>query len=444
MKMRSLKPRTNGDAINSTKRGILAIALTCICIPWLILIWSDYSVTPALYSFLTRLLFAGFYLLLGFLVTMILISQYSPIKLLALRKKIILFTRDFVKSIDDGTRFHSVQWEYDITGKKISVNLYPKGLVQDTAVLGKKLSEYLGEAMLEYEELDGKTRYVFGQYPNRYDGIELMKNGISSHKNDKKIIAHYNPIPIYDDIFWYIASEAIHILLIAPSGAGKTMFLFYLIGMLLKQKHLVYVVDAKNSAFGRFCRHVGLPVAINTAEVIRMLNALVEEMQEIYTTHFANSEASVDADFSTLPIKGHFLIFDEVLSVLSSANKKEKAEIEYLLGQLALLGRAAGFGIIVSAQKLNATDLSKNITEQCQTRIILGRIVSDETFHQATGLYKKDLGHAYRGGVGKGYAVTPQTGIKYIETPLMPHNVRDYMVLMKELRDWGTPYGEGR
>lgn len=443
MKMRNLNLVTDGNAVKTVKQVILVIAIICICLPWLILIWSDYSVTPDLHRILTRVLFVGFNLLLGGLVMMILLSRYSPFKLLALRKKLILFTRTFTKSIDDGTMLHSVKWEYDITGKKISINLYSKGMVQDTAILGKKLSEYLGEVMLEYEELDGKTHYVFGQYPDRYNGIELVGKGISSNTNDK-IIARYDPIPIYDDIFWNITSEAIHMLLIAPSGAGKTMFLFYVIGMLLKRKHMLYVVDAKNSAFGRFCRQVGLPVATNTAEVIRMLNALVGEMQEIYTTHFANGEASVDADFSTLSIKGHFLIFDEVLSVLSSADKKEKAEIEYLLGQLALLGRAAGFGIVVSAQKLNAVDLPKNITEQCQTRILLGRIVSDETFHQATGLYKKDLAHAYRGGVGKGYAVTPQMGIKYIKTPLMPHNSRDYMLLFKELRDRGTPYGEGR
>lgn len=115
-----------------------------------------------------------------------------------------------------------------------------------------------------------------------------------------------------------------------------------------------------------------------------------------------------------------------------------------MLEQLALKGRAAGFGLVLSAQKLNATDLPKAITEQCQTRIILGKVVSDETFHQSTGLYKKDLAHAYRGGVGKGYAVTPQSGISYIETPLMPHNSRDYISLLKELRDRGTPYGEGR
>ena len=255
---------------------------------------------------------------------------------------------------------------------------------------------------------------------------------------------NYAPIPIYGDISWYITNEGIHMLTTAPSGSGKTMYLNYLMGMLLKNQHRVYVVDAKNSSFGMLARHIGVQVAANTDEIIQLLTALVCEMEERYSKYFSVAGADIDANFATLGLEGHFLIFDEVLSALSAAGKKEKAEIERLLEQLALKGRAAGFGLVLSAQKLNATDLPKAITEQCQTRIILGKVVSDETFHQSTGLYKKDLGHAYRGGVGKGYAVTPQSGISYIETPLMPHNSRDYMLLLKELRDRGTPYGEGR
>lgn len=259
-----------------------------------------------------------------------------------------------------------------------------------------------------------------------------------------KPMLSYDAIPIYDNVTWSINSEALHMSLIAPSGAGKTMLLNYLAGMILKRQHMLYIVDAKNSSFGALFRNIGVPVATDIDEIIRMLSALVSEMEEIYTKYFSSGEAAIDANYSTIKIKGHFLIFDEILSVLDSAGKKEKAEIERLLGQLALKGRAAGFSLVISAQKLNATDLPKAITEQCQTRIVLGKMVSDETFHQVMGSYKKDLGHAYRGGVGKGYAVTPQTGIKYIETPLMPHNTRDYILLLKELRDRGTPYGEGR
>lgn len=444
MKMRNLRLKTSGSVIKAVKQVILAISVICICMPWLILLWRDYNVTPELRQILTRVLFVGFYLLFGFLMIVILLSRYSPIKLLAVRKNLILFTRLFIKSGDDGTMIHSVGWKYQINDKIIVIDLYPNGLVDDTAKIGKKLSECLGESLLDYEEAENKTRYIFGTIPERYSGIELLGEGISSLDGDYKPRMSYDPVPIYDKVSWNINSEALHMLLIAPSGAGKTMLLNYLAGMILKRQHMLYIVDAKNSSFGALFRHVGVPVATNVEEIIQMLTALVNEMEEIYAKYFASGEAAIDANYSTLKIKGHFLIFDEILSVLDSAGKKEKAEIERLLGQLALKGRAAGFALIVSAQKLNATDLPKAITEQCQTRIVLGKMVSDETFHQVMGAYKKDLAHAYRGGVGMGYAVTPKTGLSYIETPLMPHNSRDYILLLKELRDRGTPYGEGR
>lgn len=259
-----------------------------------------------------------------------------------------------------------------------------------------------------------------------------------------KPMPSYKPVPIYDRVTWDINSEALHMLLIAPSGAGKTILLNYLAGMILKRQHMLYIIDAKNSSFGALFRNVGVPVAAKTDEIIRLLTALVNEMEEVYAKYFSSGEASIDANYATLQLKGHFLIFDEILAVLDSAEKKEKAEIERLLGQLALKGRAAGFSIVISSQKLNATDLPKAITEQCQTRIILGQMVSDETFRQVTHISKKDLAHTYRGGVGKGYAMTPKTGISYIETPLMPQNSRDYVLLLRALRDRGTPYGEGR
>ena len=60
-------------------------------------------------------------------------------------------------------------------------------------------------------------------------------------------------------------------------------------------------------------------------------------------------------------------------------------------------------------------------------------------------MYKKDIGTVYRGGVGKGYAVTPKTdGLPYIETPLLSGKLTNCKGLLKNLKKRGTnPYGEG-
>lgn len=421
------------------------MAILFTFLPVFIIFWSDLTVTPEIQKILFKMFKMGICLLMAHSMIMILFSRYSPFKCLEIRKKLIIFTRLFIKPASDGILLHSVKWRYGVKDGKIIIELCPNGLVNDTADTAKKLAEFLGENLLKYEETGGKIRCIFGNTPKRYDGIGLLGDGISALTGKYMPNQSYEPIPIYDNVTWNYNSEALHILLIAPSGAGKTMFLNYLAGMVLKRQHMLYVIDAKNSSFGALFRTAGVQVATNIEEIIKLLTALVREMEEIYSRYFATGRADIDANFATLNLKGHFLIFDEILSVLSSADKKQKAEIERLLGQLALKGRAAGFSLVITAQKLNATDLPKSITEQCQTRIILGALVSDETFHQATNLYKKDIVTAYQGDVAQGYAITPKSkGLTYIKTPFMPSHTGDYKALLKELRDRGTQSGEGR
>lgn len=443
--MKRLTIRTDGKAITAFKQLLLLISLTSLSIP-AIASGGGLTAPPAIRRILQAMFLSGLALLTALALTVWLLSRFSPIKSLKVRKRLILFTRMFLHSKEDGALLHSVRWRYSVKTGKVTAILYPNGLEKDTADIGRRLSEYLGEALLKYQESDGKACYVFGRPPERFDGKTKMAEGIPEPTGCYVPQLSYEPIPIYDETAWDFTSEALHILLIAPSGAGKTRLLAYLGGMVLKRQHRLYVIDAKNSDFGMIFRHAGIPVATKIEEIIQLLTELVREMEKRYSTFYTDDSSG--ADFQDKGMQGHFLIFDEILSVLSSAGKKDKAEIERLLGQIALKGRAAGFSIIITAQKLNATDLPKAITEQCQTRIILGGLVSEETFHQATGMYKKDTGTVYRGGVGKGYAVTPKTGgLSYIETPLLPRNMRDCLnclVLLKELRDRGMPYGEGR
>lgn len=441
--MKKLKIITDGKFITAFKQSLPALSLMMIVIP-AIVSRSGLTAPPAIRRILQAMFLSGLTLLIIFALAVWLLSRFSPVDWLKIRKKLILFTRMFLRSEEDGFLLHSVCWQYGVDNGKIMVILYPNGLEKDTADIGRRLSEYLGETLHKYEESDGRASYVFGHPPKRINAIEKMKEGMTEPMGRYVPVLSYEPVPIYDGVTWDFTSEALHILLIAPSGAGKTRFLTYLCGMILKRQHRLYVIDAKNSDFGMIFRYAGVPVATTIEEIIQMLTELVEEMEKRYSILY-RAKGSEGLDFREKGMPGHFLIFDEILSVLSYADKDDKKEIEGLLGQIALKGRAAGFSITVTAQKLNATDLSKSITEQCQTRIILGKTVSEETFHQVTGMYKKDIGTVYRGGVGKGYAVTPKTdGLPYIETPLLSGKLTNCKGLLKNLKKRGTnPYGEG-
>lgn len=442
--MRNLKIYTDGKVVTVLKQALLLISLMFIVIP-AIVSGSGANAPPAIRRILQGMFLLGIALLIALSMAVWLLSRFSPVGWLKSRKKLILFTRMFLHSEGDGFLRHFVQWQYNVENGKLTVILYPKGLEKDTADIGWRLSQYLWRPLLKYEEDDGRACYVFERLPERFNAIEKMTEGITEPMERYVPVLSYEPVPIYGEVIWDFTSEALHILLIAPSGAGKTRFLSYLGGMIIKRQHRLYVVDAKNSDFGMIFRYAGVPVATKTEEIIQVLTELVEEMEKRYSILYQDDD-SKGLDFREKGMPGYFLIFDEILSVLSFAEKEEKKQIEKLLGQIALKGRAAGFSIIVTAQKLNATDLPKSITEQCQTRIILGRLVSNETFHQVTDIYKKDIGTVYRGGKGKGYAVTPETnGPSYIETPLLSGRLGNYRELLKKLKKRGTnPYGEGR
>ncbi|MDU8931468.1 MULTISPECIES: FtsK/SpoIIIE domain-containing protein [Lactococcus] len=248
----------------------------------------------------------------------------------------------------------------------------------------------------------------------------------------------YKPILIYNDIFWDLTSEACHILLIAPSGAGKTLFLCYLAAMVLKRgnariRHRIFLIDGKNTSLHATFKSVGIDTATTPNEIIKMLTYLVNEMEKRYAEVFNSENIGLDTNFSDFDLPAYVLIFDEVLSVLDSGSKQENTEMIRLLKLLSLKGRMAGFAIVLTSQRILATDLPKSITEQCQTRFLMGANISEELYHVTLGGYKKDLASGYHGGVGKGYAITPKTGLTYFEAPYMDFSKINFKELLEKL-----------
>lgn len=103
-------------------------------------------------------------------------SRFSPVKLLRIRKKLMLFTEQLTKQTQDGNLKHSVEWLYKVKSEKIVIELYSNGLVSDKQKLGGQLSEFLRENLLQLEQLNDRTRFIFGEFPRRLNGKEVLKN----------------------------------------------------------------------------------------------------------------------------------------------------------------------------------------------------------------------------------------------------------------------------
>lgn len=103
-------------------------------------------------------------------------SRFSPIQSLRIRKKLILFTEQLTKQTEDGKLKHSVTWHYKVKNKKIKINLYSKGLVNDKRKLGRDLSEFINENLLSYKDCPLYVTLSFGKFPSRLNGKEVLEN----------------------------------------------------------------------------------------------------------------------------------------------------------------------------------------------------------------------------------------------------------------------------
>ncbi|EEJ0013414.1 hypothetical protein G9U64_000752 [Listeria innocua] len=103
-------------------------------------------------------------------------SRFSPIQSLQIRKKLILFTEQLTKQTEDGKLKHSVTWYYKVKDKKIIIQLYSNGLVNDKRKLGGQLSEFIAENLLSYKEASQYATFIFGKFPARLNGKEVLEN----------------------------------------------------------------------------------------------------------------------------------------------------------------------------------------------------------------------------------------------------------------------------
>ena len=106
--MKNLKIRTDGKTVTAMKQLLLLISLIFMAVP--AIVWGSGSNTaPAIRRILQAMFLSGIASGVVLALTQGLLSRYSPVKQLKIRKKLILFTRMFLHSKEDGLLLHSVQ-----------------------------------------------------------------------------------------------------------------------------------------------------------------------------------------------------------------------------------------------------------------------------------------------------------------------------------------------
>lgn len=223
---------------------------------------------------------------------------------------------------------------------------------------------------------------------------------------DLSILSQGVKVPVTVDF-----SSVPHMLIVAPSGSGKTYLLTYILGQIAKKSVKLILADFKGIDFIEFndcrnyCKHNSVGEAVD---------CVFDELQN----RMAN--ASVNSEYEPI-----YLCIDEWSGFLSSlAVKKEQDNYKQKLANILMLGRGANIFIIMSLQRADSTYITGR--DNFGNVVGLGTL-SKESIAMVFNDNKEMIEPKSR---GKGYLQTDGKPLREIVVPML-RNINDTKAVIK-------------
>lgn len=172
-------------------------------------------------------------------------------------------------------------------------------------------------------------------------------------------------------LMWNYA-EYPHILVLGETGQGKSVFIRYLLKEIFYAGFDVWCVDGKKidyskvkTIFKEYCAN-----DTDKTNIIYTLEKFKNEMQLRYDSMVERGIYNYSEDESLYPV---FLLIDEYLTIIETADKKEQTAIKKLASEIIWLGRAAGYFLIMTMQRADAKYIDGAIRDNFACRVIVGK-----------------------------------------------------------------------
>lgn len=223
---------------------------------------------------------------------------------------------------------------------------------------------------------------------------------------DLSILSQGVKVPVTVDF-----SSVPHMLIVAPSGSGKTYLLTYILGQIAKKSVKLILGDFKGIDFIEFndCRNYYKHNSVGEA-----VDCVFDELQN----RMAN--ASVNSEYEPI-----YLCIDEWSGFLSSlAVKKEQDNYKQKLANILMLGRGANIFIIMSLQRADSTYITGR--DNFGNVVGLGTL-SKESIAMVFNDNKEMIEPKSR---GKGYLQTDGKPLREIVVPML-RNINDTKAVIK-------------
>lgn len=296
---------------------------------------------------------------------------------------------------------------------KISMGRYQDKLL----ALEEKLETGLACELVDKDIRDVWVRYVF------LCGVEKNRINLEEAKAaDGRLI-------LMKHIAWEYDRKP-HMLVAGDTGSGKTWYLMGIVELLLHTDARLYIIDPKNVDLA-YLEHALPEVWHEKEDILSCINRFYEAMQERSAQMKEMPEYRMGMNYADLKLPPYFLIFDEYVAFMEMLGKKEWEEPLALLRKIILMGRQAGFFLILACQRPDAKYLSDGIRDQFGFRVALGKMTSSGytmMFGSTDKLYPP------KNAKGRGYVNAGDGVITEFYSPFVPEG-HDFFGTIKALYD---------
>ena len=109
-------------------------------------------------------------------------------------------------------------------------------------------------------------------------------------------------------------------------------------------------------------------------DLLSCIETFYEEMMKRSEEMKQMKNYKTGKNYAYLGLPAHFLIFDEYVAFMEMLGTKENTAVMNKLKQIVMLGRQAGFFLILACQRPDAKYLGDGIRDQFNFRVALGRM----------------------------------------------------------------------
>ena len=294
----------------------------------------------------------------------------------------------------------------------ISVEVTMGSYQEQLSKLEKKLESGLYCELVSRELTNG-----FIEYTMLYD---MIGNRISI--SDVK--AENGRLRLMNDTWWEYDTLP-HMLIAGGTGGGKSYFILTIIETLLRQPSVLYVLDPKNADLADLA-DVMPNVYHKKEDIVECVSQFCDDMLERSEAMKQMDNYVTGKNYAYLGLEPYFLIFDEFVAFMEMLNSKERDLVLTKLKQIVMLGRQAGFFIILACQRPDAKYLGDGIRDQFNFRVALGRM-SELGYGMMFGETTKDF--FFKNIKGRGYADSGMGVISEFYTPMVPSDHKFMQVI---------------